>query len=60
MYFQTYNFNSESIKQIVDHDPFNFLEKELDLRKKNNLPPYEQFISIILSRKSKNFRTRIK
>ena len=49
VYFQTYNFNSESIRQIVDQDPFNFLEKELDLRKKNNLPPYEQFISIILS-----------
>ena len=26
-----------------------FLEKELELRKNNNLPPYEQFISIILS-----------
>ena len=49
VYFQTYNFNSESIRQIVDQDPFNFLEKELELRKKNNLPPYEQFISIILS-----------
>ncbi len=49
VYFQTYNFNSESIKQIIDKDPFKFLEKELDLRKKNNLPPYERFISLILS-----------
>ena len=49
VYFQTYNFNTESIKQIIDRDPFKFLEKELDLRKKNNLPPYERFISLILS-----------
>tara|TARA_Y100000590_G_C15365546_1_gene880591 strand:- start:172 stop:807 length:636 start_codon:yes stop_codon:yes gene_type:complete len=49
VYFQTYNFNSESIRQIVDQNPFNFLEKELYLRKKNNLPPYERFISLILS-----------
>ncbi len=49
VYFQTYNLNPEVINQIVSEDPYNFLEKELDLRKKNNLPPYERFISLILT-----------
>ncbi len=49
MYFQTYNLKSESIEQITNQDPFIFLEKELLLRKDNNLPPYERFISLILS-----------
>jgi len=49
IYFQTYNLNSETINQIVSQDPFNFLDRELDLRKKNNLPPYERFISLILT-----------
>ena len=39
------------ISQITSEDPFNFLDKELNLRKKNNLPPYERFISLILSSK---------
>ena len=49
IYFQTYNINSESIKQITNEDPFIFLERETKLRKKNNLPPFERFISIIIS-----------
>ena len=49
VYFQTYNLKSESIEQITNQDPFIFLEKELLLRKDNNLPPYERFISLILS-----------
>ena len=49
VYFQTYNLNSDTINQIVKEDPFVFLDKELDLRKKNNLPPYERFISLVLS-----------
>ena len=49
VYFQTYNLKSESINQITSEDPFIFLEKELILRKNNNLPPYERFISLILS-----------
>jgi len=52
VYFQTYNLNSNIINQITNEDPFNFLEKELNLRKKNNLPPYERFISLILSSNS--------
>ncbi len=49
VYFQTYNLNQEIISQITNDDPFKFLDKELFLRKKNNLPPYERFIAIILN-----------
>ena len=47
VYFQTYDLNSKTINQIVNQDPFNFLENELEIRKKYNLPPYERFIAII-------------
>ena len=40
------------ITQITNSNPDIFLEKELELRKKNNLPPFERFISIILSGKN--------
>ncbi len=49
VYFQTFNVKPEVISQITNEDPFKFLEHELELRKKNNLPPYERFISLILS-----------
>ena len=49
VYFQTYNLKNSIINQLTDEDPLNFLEKELNLRKENNLPPYERFISLILT-----------
>ncbi len=49
IYFQTYNLKPEVINQITNEDPFKFLENELNLRKRNNLPPYERFIALILS-----------
>ena len=52
VYFQTYNIKSNVVSQITNANPDIFLEKELILRKKNNLPPFERFISIILSGKS--------
>ena len=52
VYFQTYNAKSESISQITNINPDVFLEKELVIRKRNNLPPFERFISIILSGKN--------
>ena len=51
VYYQTYNINSDTISKITNSDPFIFLEKELVLRKNNNLPPYERFIALILSSK---------
>ena len=49
VYFQTYNLKNSIINQLTDEDPLNFLDKELNLRKENNLPPYERFISLILT-----------
>ena len=37
------------INKIVNQDPLKFLDNELDLRKRNNLPPYERFISLIIT-----------
>jgi len=49
VYFQTYDLKPEIINQMTNEDPFIFLDRELELRKKNNLPPYERFISLILT-----------
>ena len=37
------------IADITNKNPDIFLEKELEIRKKNNLPPFQRFISLILS-----------
>ena len=52
VYFQILNTKSNVISEITNKNPDIFLEKELILRKKNNLPPFEKFISIIISGKS--------
>ncbi len=49
VYFQSYNLKSEVINQMTNEDPFIFLNTELELRRKNNLPPFERFISLILT-----------
>ena len=49
VYFQTYDLKSKTINQITNEDPFVFLDSELNIRKKHSLPPYERFISIILT-----------
>ncbi len=48
VYFQTYNHNSTMINDITNKNPNIFLEKEIEIRKKNNLPPFQRFISLIL------------
>ena len=52
VYFQTYNLKDNNISNITNADPFIFLEKELELRKRNKLPPYERFICLILNGKN--------
>ena len=37
------------ISDITDKNPEFFLEKELEIRKQNNLPPFQRFISLILT-----------
>jgi len=49
VYFQTYNSNSTMISDITNKNPKFFLEKEIEIRKKNNLPPFQRFISLILT-----------
>ena len=49
VYFQTYNNNTKMIADITNKNPDIFLEKELEIRRKNKLPPFQRFISIILT-----------
>jgi len=49
VYFQTYNLNTKMILDITNKNPDIFLEKELNLRKKHNLPPYQRFIALIVT-----------
>ena len=49
VYFQIYNLKKNMIIDITNKNPDIFLEKELEIRKKNNLPPFQRFISLILS-----------
>ena len=54
VYFQTYNLNTKMISDITNTNPENFLEKELEIRKQNNLPPFQRFISLILTGNEEN------
>jgi len=49
VYFQTYNYNTKMISDITDKNPEIFLNKEIEIRKKNSLPPFQRFISLILT-----------
>ena len=46
VYFQTYNNNTKMISDITNKNPDIFLERELDIRRKNKLPPFQRFISL--------------
>ena len=49
VYFQTYNNDTKMIDDITNKNPDIFLDRELDIRKKNKLPPFQRFISLILT-----------
>jgi len=49
VYFQTYSNNTKMITDITNSNPDIFLERELEIRKQNKLPPFERFISLILT-----------
>jgi len=49
VYFQTYNTNTNMISNITNSNPDIFLNKELEIRRRNKLPPFERFISLILT-----------
>ncbi len=54
VYFQTYNKNTKMIDDITNKNPDIFLEKELAIRKKNKLPPFQRFVSLILTGENEN------
>ena len=49
VYFQTYNLDTKMITDITNKDPDIFLDKELEIRRKNNLPPFQRFIAMIIT-----------
>ncbi len=49
VYFQTYKHDTKVIDDITNKNPDIFLERELEIRKKNKLPPFQRFISLILT-----------
>ncbi len=49
VYFQTYNTNIKMISDLTNSNPDIFLNRELDIRRQNKLPPYQRFISLILT-----------
>ncbi|MDC3125604.1 primosomal protein N' [Candidatus Pelagibacter sp.] len=54
VYFQTYNTDTKMIDDITNKNPDIFLEKELEIRKKNKLPPFQRFVSLILTGENEN------
>ena len=54
VYFQTYENNTKMISEITNKNPDIFLERELKIRKKNKLPPFQRFISLILTGDNEN------
>ena len=55
VYFQTYNLNTKMISDITNKNPDIFLNKELEVRKLNNLPPFQRFVALIITGKKENF-----
>ncbi|MDA9606516.1 primosomal protein N' [Candidatus Pelagibacter sp.] len=49
VYFQTYNLDTKMITDITNKDPDIFLDKELEIRRENNLPPFQRFIALIIT-----------
>ena len=52
IYFQTYTPDDEILLNISKKDPHKFLLNEIELRKRNKLPPFYRFISVIIAGKN--------
>ena len=52
IYFQTYTPDDEILLNISKKNPHQFLLNEIELRKKNKLPPFYRFISVIIAGKN--------
>jgi len=51
--YQTLTPENETLNSIIKNNPEKFLEDELMLRKKNNLPPFSRLIAVIISSRKK-------
>ena len=49
IYFQTYNNNYKMISDLTNSNTDIFLNRELDIRKRNKLTPFQRVISLILT-----------
>ncbi|MBD1140608.1 primosomal protein N' [Pelagibacterales bacterium SAG-MED39] len=49
VYFQTYDTNVKMISDLTNSNPDVFLDRELNIRRQNKLPPFQRFISLILT-----------
>ena len=49
VYFQTFNNDDKMILDLTNSNPDIFLDKELHIRRQNKLPPFQRFISLILT-----------
>ena len=56
--YQTISPEEETLKNILENNPEQFLEQELEIRKKNKLPPFSRLISLIISSEDKNLSFR--
>ena len=50
--YQTESPSDETLNDILANDPEKFLANELELRKKNRLPPFSRLVALIISSKS--------
>jgi len=53
-FFKTYNLNTQLTSDITNKNPDLFLDKELSLRRSNNLPPYQRFVALIVTGNDEN------
>ena len=51
--YQTLTPENETLNNIIKNNPEKFLDNELMLRKKNNLPPFSRLVAIIISSRKK-------
>ena len=56
--YQTMTPSNEILQDILKNNPEKFLSNEIELRKKNKLPPFSRLISFIISAHSKDNSTR--
>lgn len=49
IYFQTYDPDDSVLLEVSKNNPYDFLNSEINLRKKNKLPPFYRLISLIVS-----------